>query len=64
MKKKLKTKFQKAIKSLEEVLNELNSGDETWELRYNESTYKFHLLKRDSDTPAWEIIEECSFDYR
>ena len=45
MNQKQKIKFHKAIKSLSELLNELNSGCESWELRYSQATNRFHLAK-------------------
>ncbi len=45
MNQKQKNKFHKAIKSLTELLNGLNTSNEVWELRYSSSNCKFHLAK-------------------
>ena len=45
MNQRQKNKFHKAIKNLTELLDELNAGNEVWELRYSSSNCKFHLAK-------------------
>ena len=43
MNQKQKNKFHKAIKSLTDLMLELNSGCESWELRYSTANNKFSL---------------------
>ena len=45
MNQRQKNKFHKAIKSLSDLMQELNSGCESWELHYSNSDCKFSLYK-------------------
>lgn len=45
MNQRQKNKFHKAIKSLSDLMLELNSGCESWELNYSNSDCKFSLYK-------------------
>ena len=58
MNQKQKNKFHKAIKSLTELLDELNAGNEVWELRYSSSDSKFHLAKMGLINSGWTKQEQ------
>lgn len=45
MNQRQKNKFHKAIKSLSDLMLELNSGCESWELRYSQVNNRFNLAK-------------------
>lgn len=62
MNQRQKNKFHKAIESLSELLIELNSGCESWELRYNNSDSRFHLSKMSLNTLSY-INEEQDETY-
>ena len=62
MNQRQKNKFHKAIKSLSDLMLELNSGCESWELRYNNCDNKFHLSKMSLNTLSY-INEEQDETY-
>ena len=65
MNKKQKDKFLKTIQKLDDLLQELNSGCESWELRYNTCDCRFSLYKRDICTHRFnkELESEIYFPY-
>ena len=60
MNQRQKNKFHKAIKDLTELLQELNSGCEDWELRYSNPDGTFQLRKKCYD--GIENMPEKVFD--
>ena len=58
MNQRQKNKFHKAIKSLSDLMLELNSGCESWELHYSNSDCKFSLDKLQFNGSQKEIETE------
>lgn len=58
MNQRQKNKFHKAIKSLSDLMQELNSGCESWELHYSNSDCKFSLYKLQFDGSQNEIEQD------
>ena len=62
MNRRQKNKFHKAIKSLSDLMNELNSGNESWELRYSNCSGKFNLSKLDMTDIAYKrVIQDDTY---
>lgn len=58
MNRRQKNKFHKAIKSLSDLMLELNSGCESWELRYSTANNKFSLYLQNCITFEFEQQEQ------
>ena len=58
MNQRQKNKFHKAIKSLSDLMLELNSGCESWELHYSNSDCKFSLYLQNCITFKFEQQEQ------
>ena len=58
MNQRQKNKFHKAIKSLSDLMLELNSGCESWELRYSTANNKFSLYLQNCITFEFEQQEQ------
>ena len=61
MNQRQKNKFHKAIKSLSDLLDELNQGIYGYELIYNQATCTFKIIKMVED--AREVIVEQDDTY-
>lgn len=63
MNQRQKNKFHKAVKSLSDLMLELNSGCESWELHYSNSDCKFSLYKLQFNSSQKEIEIEQDETY-
>ena len=62
MNQRQKNKFHRAIKSLSDLIDELNSGNESWELIYNFADCKFNLSKLDmTDVTYKRVVQDDTY---